>query len=897
MGNDIHPAFRLIIPDKDRERPMYGLKETTIAKLLIRVMKINKLSEDGHNLLNWKQPGKTAASRMAGDFAGRCYEVISKRPMLTKTGHLTIGEVNDLLDRLATADHECQAKIFDEFYKKMNADELMWLIRIILRQMKVGATEKTFFNIWHPDADALFNISSNLRRVCWDLSEPNIRLEREGRAVTLMQCFQPQLAQFQMHSFQKMVDRMRPTEDDAVFWIEEKLDGERMQLHMITDDNHPGGKKFGFWSRKAKDYTYLYGNGFMDEKSALTQHIKEAFDEGVHNVILDGEMITWDPKEDVMVPFGSLKTAAIEQRDNPFSTGWRPFFKIFDILYLNSQVLTNYTLRDRRRALQGTIQDVHRRLEIHPYKEAEKAAEIEPMLRKVVAEASEGLVLKNPRSAYKLNQRNDDWMKVKPEYMTEFGENLDCVIIGGYYGSGHRGGRLSSFMCGLRVDENQIRQGANPMKFYSFFKVGGGFTGADYAAVRHKTDGKWRKWDPKRPPTDYIALAGDEVHQYERPDEWIMPSDSVVIEVKAASVSATDQFKMNFTLRFPRFKKIRDDRQWDNALSIAGFMALKNEAERGQREKQFELDGTKRKRQRVLHKRPLKIAGNEISTHVLVSEKVTRIFGGLSFYIMTGSQKPIKRSKADLEALVKGHGGSIFQNGARSGTICIGDSRTVHVASAIKRGNVDIIRSSWLFDTIGQSETDGDRPTLLLPFERKHVIFSKVDTEAMIDKNVDQYGDSFARDTSIEEIRGILDAMPHKREHDIDVAHFHAELEEHDHDLHELPGRMFTGMLIYADIFPKEDFIHHSEVELDLKSRQACNTARFAGAQFRDVLVEGITHILIGHDKGAIQGLRQQISTFKRLPRIVTTDWIEQSWQEKTLLDEERTCDCSRSEL
>ena len=26
---------------------------------------------------------------------------------------------------------------------------------------------------------------------------------------------------------------------------------------------------------------------------------------------------------------------------------------------------------------------------------------------------------------------------------------------------------------------------------------------------------------------------------------------------------------------------------------------------------------------------------------------------------------------------------------------------------------------------------------------------------------------------------------------------------------------------------------------------------------------------------------------FKRLPRIVTIEWVEQSWQEKTLLDEE----------
>ena len=867
---------------------MYGLKEATIAKLLIRVMKINKVSEDGHNLLNWKQPGQTAASRMAGDFAGRCYEVISKRPMLTEVGSMTIDEVNDLLDRLATADHEGQAKVFAEFYERMNADELLWLIRIILRQMKVGATEKTFFNIWHPDADGLFNISSNLRRVCWELYDPDVRLEGEDRGVTLMQCFQPQLAQFQLHSFQKMVDRMRPTEDDAVFWIEEKLDGERMQLHMVTDHDHAGGKRFGFWSRKAKEYTYLYGNGFMDGNSALTRHIEDAFHEGVENVIVDGEMITWDPKEDLMVPFGTLKTAAIGQRDDPFSMGWRPLYKVFDILYLNGRVLTNYTLRDRRRALQGAVKDVHRRLEIHPFKEAESAAEIEPMLRKVVAEASEGLVLKNPRSAYRLNQRNDDWMKVKPEYMMEFGENLDCIILGGYYGSGHRGGKLSSFLCGLRVNESHIQQGANPMKFYSFFKVGGGFTIADYAAIRHKTDGKWRTWDPKHPPIEYISLAGDEDQQFERPDEWIMPCDSVVIEVKAASVSATDQFKMNFTLRFPRFKRIRDDRKWDSALSIADFMALKIEAEKAKREKQFEIDDGRRKRQRTSRKKALTIAGNEIAKELVFTTEATNLFDGLSIYIMTGSQKPNKKSKAELEALVKSHGGIIFQNDSRAGTLAIGDSRTVQVASAVKRGNIDIVRSSWLFDNIRQSEADGDRPKLLLPFEPRHMFFSKEETEAILASSVDLYGDSFARDKTLEELKATYDAMPAKYEHKFDISNFREEVVEHAHGLHELPGWMFGGLLLYSDCPRMDGATRHTEDAVSLRMKQAHNTARFAGAQFTDQLTEEVTHILIDGDGSTVRELRAIISTFNRLPRLVTTDWIEQSWQEKTLLHEER---------
>lgn len=669
---------------------MYGLKEKTIAKLLIKIMKIDKNSEDGYNLVNWKQPGQNTVSRMAGDFAGRCFEVISKRAIRTEVGNMLISEVNDLLDKLSAAQkEESQRPIFEEFYKRMNAEEMMWLVRIILRQMKVGATEKTFFNIWHPDADALFNISSDLRRVCWELHDPSLRLEDDDRGITLMQCFQPQLAQFQMHSVQKMVEKMRPTEDDPVFWIEEKLDGERMQLHMVSDNDVAGGKRFAFWSRKAKDYTYLYGNGFFDERGALTRHIKEAFHGGVENLILDGEMITWDPEEDAIVPFGTLKTAALDLSKNMHSKGHRPLYRVFDVLYLNGQVLTSYTLRDRRKALEKSVHTIHRRLEVHTYVEAKSYLEVDPLLRKVVQEASEGLVLKNPRSPYRLNERNDDWMKVKPEYMTEYGESLDCIVVGGYYGSGRRGGNLSSFLCGLRVDENEIKKGAKPMKCVSFFKVGGGFTAADYAEIRHRTDGKWVEWNSKRPPSEFVELAGGNL-QYERPDVWIRPDESVVLSVKAASVSVTDQFKVGVTLRFPRFKRLRADRDWTSALTVSGFFALQKNVEKERNEKQFKVDDHRKKRQRLSRKKPLTIIGSNVPLKMPFDGPESNAFEGLKFCmssdsredimltgpgdVMTDSTTPLKKSKIELEQMIKSNGGNIFQrHDAVPDTICVGE--------------------------------------------------------------------------------------------------------------------------------------------------------------------------------------------------------------------------------
>ncbi|KAK5994597.1 DNA ligase 4 [Cladobotryum mycophilum] len=885
VGDDFYPALRLILPDKDRDRGVYGLKENAIGKLLVKLMKIDKNSEDGYNLLNWKLPGQTTASRLAGDFAGRCFEVISKRPMRTDVGDMTIAEVNEHLDKLAASAGETEnLRIFETFYNRMNAEELMWLIRIILKQMKIGATERSFLYLWHPDGEALFSVSSSLRRVCWELYNPEVRLEQEEAGITLMQCFQPQLAQFQMPaSFQKMIALLRPTESDPEFWIEEKLDGERMQVHMVEDPEHPGGRRFYFWSRKAKDYTYLYGNGLQDDNSALTRHLKNAFASGVRNLILDGEMITWDMGVDKIVPFGTLKTAAISEQQNRSTSdaaGHRPLFRVFDILYLNDKQLTQYTLRDRHRALQKAIKPVHRRLEIHEYTSATSADAIEPLLREVVANASEGLVLKNPRSMYRLNSRNDDWLKVKPEYMSEFGESLDCVIIGGYYGSGKRGGMLSSFLCGLRVTQNHIQAGANPEKCFSFFKVGGGFRAEDYAEVRHRTDGKWIEWDQKNPPSEYIELGGGEAKQYEKPDVWIRPKDSVVVSVKAASVGPSDQFAKGFTLRFPRFRRLRLDRTWDTALSLEEFQELKHRVDEEAKEKSMTVEDRKRRNPKRI-KRELVIAGDDAAPVEYEGDK-TKLFQGLEFCVLSEALKPYKKTKTQLETIIKENGGTISQRAAAGmNMVIIGDKKVVRVASLMKSGDADIIRPKWIKDCLDQP--DGG---FLLPYEHGHLFYASEELNMAAEGNTDPYGDSYARDVSIEELRGLLRDMPKlEKPESFDKVGFLEQLEEHGKDLSHLRGFMFQRCVVHfhaVDGIGKK-LVHRLE-----------HYVKYGGGACADGLGDqSVTHVVVvGEDAMEVgeagDQLRKELSSRRKMPRIVSGKWVDDSWKEKTLLDEEQ---------
>lgn len=104
--------------------------------------------------------------------------------------------------------------------------------------------------------------------------------------------------------------------------------------------------------------------------------------------------------------------------------------------------------------------------------------------------------------------------------------------------------------------------------------------------------------------------------------------------------------------------------------------------------------------------------------------------------IMTESNVPEKKSKSELERLVKANGGKIYQiNTAAPDTICVAARSTfflssetakrqsntlvgtVKVASLQKSGQSNIIRPSWLLDCIKQNEVDAGLPDFLLPFE------------------------------------------------------------------------------------------------------------------------------------------------------------------------------------
>ena len=89
-------------------------------------------------------------------------------------------------------------------------------------------------------------------------------------------------------------------------------------------------------------------------------------------------------------------------------------------------------------------------------------------LNEAIDNREEGIVVKDPQSVYKPNNRKGGWYKLKPEYIGGLMDELDVLVVGGYFGVGHRAGLMSHFLCAVAVPP---LQGEKPTLFHSFCKV------------------------------------------------------------------------------------------------------------------------------------------------------------------------------------------------------------------------------------------------------------------------------------------------------------------------------------------------------------------------------------------------------------------------------------------
>jgi DNA ligase-4 len=123
----------------------------------------------------------------------------------------------------------------------------------------------------------------------------------------------------------------------------------------------------------------------------------------------------------------------------------------------------------------------------------------------------------------------------------------------GYYASGRRlGGVVSHFLLGVAVKEPGQQ---DPTGFRSFCRVGSGYSDKDLFSLLQKLQPHFRKG----------GVPARLKFGRERPDVWIEPKNSVVVQVKAAEIVASDTFDVGCSLRSDSKKsKYRKGRCYDH---------------------------------------------------------------------------------------------------------------------------------------------------------------------------------------------------------------------------------------------------------------------------------------------------------------------------------------------
>ncbi|KIM44920.1 hypothetical protein M413DRAFT_442894 [Hebeloma cylindrosporum] len=680
-GYDLYPVLRLILPQKDRERAVYGLKEKNLAKTYIKLIPLGMRDPDAIRLLNWKKP--TERDKSSGDFPTVLFEVVGKRSSVIE-GSLTIDDLNDILDELSKnmGKQDIQSKILQRIYNRTTAEEQRWIVRIILKDMVISVKETTVLSVFHPDAQDLYNTCSDLKKVAYELWDPSFRLNASDKTVQLFHAFAPMLCKRPTKKIEETVREMGGSE----FFIEEKLDGERMQLHKR-------GNEYFYCSRKGKDYTYLYGKHIGT--GSLTPFIDKAFDSRIDDIILDGEMLVWDPVSERNLPFGTLKTAALDKSKKEHNP--RPCFKVFDLLYLNGQSLLHRSTTFRKKNMQACLKEIQGRIEYAVEYKGKTAKDIRERMDEVMAARGEGLVIKHPLSKYVLNGRNMDWIKVKPEYMDNMGETVDVLVVAGNYGTGKRSGGVSTLICAVFDDRRTYEDDEEP-KYSTFVRIGSGLSFADYVWVRSKP---WKPWDPKHPP-EFLQTSNR--GQDDKGDVYLNPEDSFILKVKAAEITPSDQYHMRFTMRFPRALSIRDD------LSIADCMSASAvlESLRSEKKRKMESDaGVSTKKRKTVAKKATVLS--QYQGPKMKGVKVeTNIFEGMKFVVMSDPKSRTgEEDKKDLTKQIYSHGGSCVQiaNNQPDLFVVYGGTVTPYdLKLIIDKGKVDVIKPSWILDSIEKGE-------------------------------------------------------------------------------------------------------------------------------------------------------------------------------------------------
>ncbi|MBP2252170.1 DNA ligase-1 [Halarchaeum solikamskense] len=294
--------------------------------------------------------------------------------------------------------------------------------------------------------------------------------------------------------------------------VEVKFDGARVQLH-----------------HDPADETRVFSRNMADVTDALPEVVEFADAHLDVPTIVDGEVVAVDddgsprPFQEVLRRF-RRKHDVERMREEV-----RVELRAFDCLHAAGADLLDDPLLARHEALADRLGGTDAVSELLVSDDPE---EIEAFEERALAAGHEGVMLKDPESAYTPGKRGKQWLKRKPDV-----ETLDLVVTGAEWGEGRRAETLGTFLLSARTEDG----------YETIGKVATGLDEEELADL-----------DRRLAP-----------HVRDEDGQTVDIDPAVVLEVGYEEIQRSPTYSSGYALRFPRFLAVRDDKDPADADSLA----------------------------------------------------------------------------------------------------------------------------------------------------------------------------------------------------------------------------------------------------------------------------------------------------------------------------------------
>lgn len=294
----------------------------------------------------------------------------------------------------------------------------------------------------------------------------------------------------------------------GTFVVEDKYDGIRAQAHV-------SGEEVRLFSRTLDDITH----GYPEVVAAL-----RGLGQGL---VLDGELLAVEPDDRRRArPFSVLQRRLGRKSPTIEMMSQLPVaFVAYDILAASSTLIIQSAWSDRRSLLDSLSWRGDAAF-VAPYALVSSSRDVDGAFEQARAAGNEGIIAKEPGSAYTPGRRGKSWIKLKRPLAT-----LDVVVTGVERGHGRRNGVLSDYTFAVRTSETDP----------TLLNVGKAYNGLTDLEISELT---------KR----FRAITTQQFGRFHavRPE--------VVLEVTFDIVQRSTRHKAGYALRFPRIVRVRDDK-------------------------------------------------------------------------------------------------------------------------------------------------------------------------------------------------------------------------------------------------------------------------------------------------------------------------------------------------